>query len=97
MIHRLLVLCVLLTASPHAADLCVLSWNVESSNADRQTSDPATIAAELIELQRDYGPFDLIGLTEVTDVNAATYTAALQQPQRTYASLVPTRAAATGC
>lgn len=88
MTHRLLALCILLTASAQAADLRVLTWNVESSNADRQTSDPATIAVELIELQRDYGPFDLIGLTEVPGVNAATYTAALQLPQRNYTSLV---------
>lgn len=88
MTHRLIALSVLLTVSAHAADIRVLTWNVESSNAERQTSDPATIAAELIELQRDYGPFDLIGLTEVPGVNAATYAAALQLPQRSYAPLV---------
>lgn len=78
-------------------ELRELTWNVKSSNADRQTSDPATIAVELIELQRDYGPFDLIGLTEAPELKTATYTAALQLPQRTYASFVPTRAAEIGC
>lgn len=56
----------------------VLTWNVESDRGNRNTNDPAVIAAELTALQNDLGPYDLIGLTEVSVSSASSYENALE-------------------
>lgn len=71
-----------------AKEIRVLTWNVESSRGLRQTADPATISQQLVELQHDHGPFDLVGLTEVPGASALMYVAALQTPERSYGYLL---------
>ncbi|MEO1496198.1 MAG: endonuclease/exonuclease/phosphatase family protein [Planctomycetota bacterium] len=90
MMSRIATTAALLLAAIHANadEVRVLTWNVESSQGNRQTAEPATIMGQLVELQRDHGPFDLIGLTEVPGASAIMYATALQTPERTYAPVV---------
>jgi len=62
------------TTSLHAEEtISVLAWNIESGG-----NDSDTIAEELKDLIENHGPFDLIGLTEVSISNKDTYATAVR-------------------
>ena len=76
--------------SPFAfsAEIRALTWNVESDLPFRQTNDPAVIAEQLTELQTEFGPYDVIGLTEVLASNATRYKLAVESGQGEYHAFV---------
>ena len=65
--HRLIlsaIAAILAVSASSAAEIRVLTWNVESDLNSRQTNDPVVIAQQLTELQTSHGPYDLIALPE---------------------------------
>lgn len=66
-----LVLCICASRGD-SEELRVLAWNVESGG-----NQAGTIADELTALQSEFGPLDLVGLTEVSLSNAESYRQAL--------------------
>ena len=69
-------------------EIRALTWNVESDLPFRQTNDPAVIAEQLTELQAEFGPYDVIGLTEVLASNATRYKLAVESGQGEYHAFV---------
>lgn len=67
-----------LQSCTQAAEIKVLSWNVESDRPNADTNDPAEISAQLEALQNQRGPYDLIALTEVRSTSSDAYESAVE-------------------
>ena len=61
-----------------AEPIKLITWNVESDRPNEDNNDPAVIGAQLTNLQRRGGPYDLISLTEVRDTSSNIYETAVE-------------------